>query len=122
MKKCRDEGLLENNVVHVRVRIPKSGAESERYTLQNCAVDANFIREKDPKLNNRRDESKEEAKEHDNGESLMAAIAETEAPKDQVDGHSTELAGQASSDVSDEDESDEDSAGDRNSNPFSALL
>lgn len=45
LKRCREEGLLENNQVRVRVRHAKSCAESERYTLQNCAVEAKFMRE-----------------------------------------------------------------------------
>lgn len=49
LKRCREEGLLEDNLIRVRVREPKSGSEEERYTLENCAVEAKFIREKDPK-------------------------------------------------------------------------
>jgi len=47
-KRCREEGLLENNLIRVRVRQPKSGSEEERYTLENCSVEAKFIREKEP--------------------------------------------------------------------------
>jgi hypothetical protein len=50
-KRCREEGLLENNVIRVRAREPKSGGEEDRYTLENCAVEAKFIREKAPKQN-----------------------------------------------------------------------
>lgn len=56
-KRCRDEGLLDNNLIRVRVRQPKSGSEEERYTLENCAVEAKFIREKDPKRNERKNSS-----------------------------------------------------------------
>jgi hypothetical protein len=45
LKRCREEGLLENNQIRVRVRQAKSSAELERYTLQNCAVEAKFMRE-----------------------------------------------------------------------------
>jgi hypothetical protein len=55
LKQCREEGLLENNLIRVRVRQPKSGSEEERYTLENCAVEAKFIREKDPKQNERKE-------------------------------------------------------------------
>lgn len=48
LKRCREEGLLENNSIRVRVRAPKSESEMERYTLQNCAVEAKFLREKQP--------------------------------------------------------------------------
>lgn len=57
LKQCREEGLLENNLIRVRVRQPKSGSEEERYTLENCAVEAKFIREKDPKQNERKESS-----------------------------------------------------------------
>lgn len=47
LKRCRDEGLLPNNVINVRVRQPKSVGEFERYSIANCAVEAKFIREKE---------------------------------------------------------------------------
>jgi hypothetical protein len=43
LKRCREEGLLENNQIPVRVRRPKSAGEIERYTVQNCALEAKFI-------------------------------------------------------------------------------
>jgi hypothetical protein len=48
LKRCREEGLLANNQIRVRVRSAKSSLETERYTLDNCAVEAKFIRERDP--------------------------------------------------------------------------
>ena len=48
-KRCREEGLLPNNVISVRVRQPKSIAELERYSISNCAVEAKFMREKENK-------------------------------------------------------------------------
>ena len=47
LKRCREEGLLisTNNQILVRFRSPKSQAEIERYTLENCAIDATIIRE-----------------------------------------------------------------------------
>jgi len=51
-KQCYKEGLLDNerynNTIAVRVRLPKSDAERERYCIQNCALEAKFIRESDP--------------------------------------------------------------------------
>lgn len=49
-KQCYKEGLLEryNNTIAVRVRLPKSDTERERYCIQNCALEAKFIRESDP--------------------------------------------------------------------------
>ena len=45
LKRCREEGLLENNQIFVRVREPKSRAEAARYSLENCAVEAKLMRE-----------------------------------------------------------------------------
>ena len=47
-KRLREEGLLPNNQVAVRVRLPKSDAERNRYTLENCAVEAKLMREGPP--------------------------------------------------------------------------
>jgi hypothetical protein len=46
LKRCREEGLLSNNLIRVRVRKPKSVNEIERYTLDKCSLDAKLIREK----------------------------------------------------------------------------
>ena len=50
LKQLRAEGHLvdrnPSNTVQVRVREAKSKGEKERYTLENCSVDAKFIREK----------------------------------------------------------------------------
>eukprot|EP00816_Leptocylindrus_hargravesii_P002054 CAMPEP_0196816314 /NCGR_PEP_ID=MMETSP1362-20130617/54629_1 /TAXON_ID=163516 /ORGANISM="Leptocylindrus danicus, Strain CCMP1856" /LENGTH=177 /DNA_ID=CAMNT_0042193585 /DNA_START=11 /DNA_END=544 /DNA_ORIENTATION=- len=48
LKRCREEGMLENNSIQVRLRAPKSAAEIERYSVKNCALDAKFLREKSP--------------------------------------------------------------------------
>ena len=48
LKQCYKEGLLDNNTIAVRVRLPKSDAERERYCIQNCALEAKFIRESNP--------------------------------------------------------------------------
>lgn len=48
-KQCLKEGLLDNdkynNTIPVRVRMPKSAAEAERYSVHNCALEAKFMRE-----------------------------------------------------------------------------
>lgn len=49
LKRCREEGLLENNQIRVRVRAPKSSSELERYSLQNCALEAKFLRNPESK-------------------------------------------------------------------------
>eukprot|EP00581_Thalassiosira_minuscula_P028020 CAMPEP_0183750976 /NCGR_PEP_ID=MMETSP0739-20130205/1464_1 /TAXON_ID=385413 /ORGANISM="Thalassiosira miniscula, Strain CCMP1093" /LENGTH=254 /DNA_ID=CAMNT_0025987145 /DNA_START=79 /DNA_END=843 /DNA_ORIENTATION=+ len=49
LKQCHKEGLLDNdkynNKIPVRVRMPKSEAEAERYSVDNCALEAKFMRE-----------------------------------------------------------------------------
>ena len=47
LKQCLAEGLLEkyDNLIRVRVREPKSRAEMERYTVENCALHAKLMRE-----------------------------------------------------------------------------
>ena len=45
LKRCREEGLLVNNEIMVRVRVPKSEAEAQRYTVENCALEAKMMRE-----------------------------------------------------------------------------
>ena len=72
-KRCQEEGLLENNLIRVRVRQPKSGGEEERYTLENCAVEAKFIREKDPK----RDECENASTDMERGTS---GVQQTDRP------------------------------------------
>lgn len=46
LKRCREEGLLERNLIQVRVRKPKSSKEAQRYTIENCALEAKFLRER----------------------------------------------------------------------------
>lgn len=47
LKRCKEENLLAktNGLIKVRVREPKSQNERQRYTIQNCSLDATFIRE-----------------------------------------------------------------------------
>ena len=48
LKRCREEGLLKDGLIRVRVREAKSAAELERYSLSNCAIEAKFMREQAP--------------------------------------------------------------------------
>lgn len=54
LKECWQEGLLQeyNHRIRVRVRSPKSQAELERYTVQNCALHAKLMRESVPSNHN----------------------------------------------------------------------
>ncbi|KAL3807438.1 hypothetical protein ACHAXA_003967 [Cyclostephanos tholiformis] len=49
LKQCHREGLLDNarynGTIAVRVRSPRSEAEAQRYTVDNCALEAKFTRE-----------------------------------------------------------------------------
>ena len=45
LKRCREEGLLENNLMQVRVRKAKSDAELARYSIENCALEAKIMKE-----------------------------------------------------------------------------
>jgi hypothetical protein len=45
LKRCREEGLLKDNQIAVRVRQPKSASEASRYTVENCALEAKIMRE-----------------------------------------------------------------------------
>eukprot|EP00977_Amphora_coffeiformis_P025032 scaffold18039_cov166-Amphora_coffeaeformis.AAC.2 len=47
-KRLREEGLLPNNQIAVRVRPPKSDSEKNRYSLENCALEAKLMREGPP--------------------------------------------------------------------------
>ena len=51
LKRCREEGLLANNQILVRVRPAKSASEAQRYSLDNCSVEAKFMRERDLNAN-----------------------------------------------------------------------
>jgi len=48
LKRCREEGLLKDGLIRVRVREAKSAVELERYSLKNCALEAKFMREQAP--------------------------------------------------------------------------
>ena len=48
LKRCREEGLLKDGLIRVRVREAKSAVELERYSIKNCALEAKFMREQAP--------------------------------------------------------------------------
>lgn len=47
LKRCREEGLLipTDNKIPVRVREPKSSSEMERYSVENCVLEAKIVKE-----------------------------------------------------------------------------
>eukprot|EP00658_Telonema_sp_P-2_P076254 TRINITY_DN6643_c0_g1_i2.p1 TRINITY_DN6643_c0_g1~~TRINITY_DN6643_c0_g1_i2.p1 ORF type:complete len:117 (+),score=43.47 TRINITY_DN6643_c0_g1_i2:221-571(+) len=46
LKQLREDGLLPDGLVKVRVRGFKSDAEAGKYTVENCGLEAKFMREK----------------------------------------------------------------------------
>lgn len=108
LKRCREEGLLgSDNLVQVRVRAAKSEAETNRYTLSNCALEAKFLNEKGPCKTKK---SKAVLQKGINRANERSGDDDIEG----VDPHTNIL------DESNE-SSDEDSTSHQGSNPFSAL-
>lgn len=124
LKRCREEGLLENNVIRVRKKTPKSESElMERYTLTNCALEAKFLREKDPKVETQATGSIESSRTKDHGKEMeyKPVVAVNIGIKSSSD---NAVVGAASDGVEEDDtetESDEECDGGY-VNPFSALM
>jgi hypothetical protein len=111
LKRCREEGLLENNQIRVRVRSPKSSGEESRYTIENCALDAKLMRETST---NTAPKTMEKSSTDDDAQRITALSMESDRPK--VDFKDT-----LSDTPEDESSSDDDSFQEK-SNPFSVLL
>jgi hypothetical protein len=116
LKRCREEGLLENNLIFVRVRSAKSDAEAARYSLENCSLEARIMPEK--RLVNpegaTKTELSQEKKDDNNCNRLRMVQESSGVPAEQ---QST----RENSESSDEDaDSDDDRGG--SSNRFSALF
>lgn len=110
LKQLREGGHLSNrnppNTIQVRVREAKSQSEKERYTLENCSVDAKFIREKA-----REDVRVNDGGEGDGSDDINGSLIENALMKD--------ITSLRSVDSESESDSDEDVP---YSNPFSALM
>jgi hypothetical protein len=143
LKQCHREGLLNNerynNSIAVRVRAPKSGAEAQRYTVGNCALEAKFTREGEgaggakKKGGYKKKEAivpSEEDGDADGGGDANAIVGDS-APnntssypshhgiwRDEAGNRNNETAQHDSEDGSDSDSDD----GVAHENPFSALL
>ena len=70
-----------NNKISVRVRLPKSKAEAERYTVANCALEAKFMREGAPK------KKKVQSNGKDNDKKQTASFDDTDSDKKEVIGN-----------------------------------
>lgn len=114
LKRCREEGLLENNRIAVRVRAPASASEAARYTVDKCALDAKFIRESSSGKKNTRVEE---------GETGSKAEAETETSSNRLDLPLCDSSARKQSDDPDDSSSSSGSSDGvlKGSNPFAAL-
>jgi hypothetical protein len=117
LKRCREEGLLPNNQIFVRVRKPKSEQEALRYNLNSCALEAKIVAEK-----SRQRKQEEESKQEEE------LLEETEPVKEEMLDKNKTLSTRREavkekeeSSSSDDDSSDDDSVGPV-SNRFSALF
>mmetsp|Transcript_24929 Transcript_24929/g.55886 ORF Transcript_24929/g.55886 Transcript_24929/m.55886 type:complete len:220 (-) Transcript_24929:14-673(-) len=118
LKQCHREGLLDNerygNMIQVRVRVPKSDSERERYSVQNCSLDAKFMREGRPKQTDGKTiDKKADVDEQNGGKEYGHARAKDSLVIHQVEEEISQL------EASSESESEDD--GEQYSNPFSAL-
>ena len=119
-KRLREEGLLPNNQIAVRVRLPKSESEKNRYSLENCALEAKLMREGPPT----------KASALSNEETLSTAESEVHAkePGREID-KEADAAERALESIALESDGDDDASSDEDSsaevpdrsNPFSVL-
>jgi hypothetical protein len=80
LKKCREEGLLENNRIYVRVRECKSDAEASRYSVANCALEAKIVPDKP---------SGEDRKSQDEAGKVRTKVVEDSSEDDADEGRLT---------------------------------
>jgi hypothetical protein len=79
LKRCREEGLLEENRVFVRVRQPKSTAEAGRYSIDNCALEAKII----PFKEKERDDNNDDARAKGDSDT-DATTSTSKSPKGEI--------------------------------------
>ena len=117
LKQCHKEGLLERqgNKIMVRVRVPKSDSERERYSVQNCSLDAKFMREGRPKQTDGKSTDK---KAETVGQTDGKEAGQFQAEKDKLVTQKVENE-VSQQEASSESESEDD--GGEYTNPFSAL-
>ena len=128
IKQCHREGLLDNkrynNKISVRVRLPKSKAEAERYTVANCALEAKFMREGAPKKKkvqgNGKNNDNNQTMSSDDTDSDKKEVSNEVVSKEISDKFSNMNTGREEDD--DDDESDSESSDDDDNiahdNPF----
>jgi hypothetical protein len=123
LKRLREEGFLERygNKVFVRVRMPKSQQEEDRYCVENCALEAKIVPEKNSDKNTDSKKTRNRKFMNDDDSSLDdVAKAKSSGRHSQESIRPDILVATSHWDKSDDDEDDCD--GNMPSNRFSALL
>jgi len=120
-KKCKEEGLLPGDgLILARVRAVKSYSEGERYTLENCALQAKFMHE--PKRKTGKKEDQKEDNFHD-AENVPLEKKDNNIEKGNDEGPEKKTNDSDKHELSDNDEDAESSDDDRAfSNRFSGLM
>jgi hypothetical protein len=121
LKRCREEGLLENHLIFVRVRSAKSDAEAARYSLENCSLEARIMPEK--RLVNSEGATKTELsqeKKDDNNCDRLRMVQDDSAESSGVPAKQQSTRENNDSSDEDADSSDDDRGG--SSNRFSPLF
>ena len=113
LKRCREEGLLKNNQIRVRVRSPKSSGEESRYTIENCALEAKLMREPSNASSQKPDQTSQNLDEE---RKAISSSIEQDKGDSKSEQHVTPLGN-----PDDESSTDDDSIPKR-SNPFSVLF
>lgn len=140
LKRCREEGLLlENNphknLIRVRVRTPKSQAETARYTVDKCALQAKVMKEstitpkqqQQPSSSKRAEHSIQETTTCDNESDNEGNQQESESSKRNPMTDTNDNTSSSSIIVSSEEDDDDSDDNDddprfRSRNRFSALM
>eukprot|EP00588_Corethron_pennatum_P004606 CAMPEP_0194295558 /NCGR_PEP_ID=MMETSP0169-20130528/53759_1 /TAXON_ID=218684 /ORGANISM="Corethron pennatum, Strain L29A3" /LENGTH=217 /DNA_ID=CAMNT_0039044761 /DNA_START=369 /DNA_END=1022 /DNA_ORIENTATION=+ len=121
-KKCKEEGLLPGDgLVLARVRAVKSYSEGERYTLENCALQAKFMHEPKRKTGKNEDQKEDNLSKEISEISLETKDNNIEKGNDK--GPEKKTNDSDKHELSDDDEDAESSDDDRAfSNRFSGLM
>ncbi|KAL7541960.1 hypothetical protein ACHAWF_007058, partial [Thalassiosira exigua] len=126
LKQCQKEGLLDNekynNMIPVRVRMPKSGAEAERYSVENCALEAKFMREGE---GGRGSEKSKKKKKAGRKKEAVVQTGGDDSKDDALEAIPCSFSSNRSKNEDNEPSSDSQSESDddvAHQNPFSALL
>jgi hypothetical protein len=81
LKQLRDRGLLKDNKVLVRVRpMPDSRRLGEKFSLERCAEQARFMREKIPGRSGDGDAASDDSEETESPASAIPAVSAAPAP------------------------------------------